>query len=142
MIDHSPDIKMRIIILHYIVPLIIYFVSFFAFSFKETIMNVIFAVLLAFVFSIILLMSKKKYLSSLSFNTGSLEIKYYTVFLNQKSSNLPLQLIQNLETKKPNVLAQYPCSLKIKYNERWLEYPILTQKLNEDVKEKLKIANH
>ena len=141
MIDHSSDIKLRIVLIYYIVQLALYIAMFWIVSFSNMVSNFIFCILLIVGFAINLLANKRKYLSALSLNKGTLEIKYHTVFLLQKSVTLLVSHIQEFETTRPNVLVQYPCALNIKHDEKWLEYPILSKKLDKDVKEKLTTAS-
>ena len=141
MVNHSSIIKRRIVLLNFVVPLVVYIVFFFVFSFDSLLANAIFVILLLVGFVINLSINRKKYLYAFSLLTDTLEVSYYNVFLQTKVVQIPLVQLTAIETTRANPIAQYPCTLNLKIVDKWEEYPIISKELNNEVKQFFASAN-
>jgi hypothetical protein len=117
------------------VPAII-FVLFFSFlSFSNTASNVVFAFLLLAAYVALLLTNKNRYLSHVFTRDGVLHIRYFTVFLIEKTVQLT-DINSDILRLSP-VSARKMCTLQVKQKKKWTRYIILHKTLHTDVAHEL-----
>lgn len=128
MVDYSSDIRFRIILVHYIVPLVMYTIAMVCFSFDETLTNVIFGAFLLLAFVLKLSLSRGKYLYAFDYSAGAFEIGYYNIFLKRKVVHVSADQLEGIATHQTDPLTQWP-TLKLKVGNRWQKYLILSKGL-------------
>lgn len=130
MVDYSADIRWRILLIHYIFPLVLYTMVIVFFSFDEAVTNVIFGALLVGAFVLNLTVPRRKYLYSFDPLSGGLEISYYTVLLKRKVVQVPADLLSGIGSIQTDPFTQCP-TLRIKVGDRWHKYTILSKGLKD-----------
>lgn len=128
MVDYSSDIRSRIILVHYIVPLVMYAIAMVCFSFDDALTNVLFGAFLLLAFVLKLSLSRGKYLYSFDYSTGTFEIGYYNIFLKRKVVHVSADQLEGIATHQTDPLTQWP-TLKLKVDNRWQKYLILSKGL-------------
>lgn len=128
MVDYSSDIRFRIILVHYIVPMVMYTIAMVCFSFDDTITNVVFGAFLLLAFGLKLSLSRGKYLYSFDYSAGTFEIGYYNIFLKRKVVQVSADQVEGITTHQTDPLTQWP-TLKIRVGNKWQKYLILSKGL-------------
>jgi hypothetical protein len=138
MTDHAASIRKSVLLLHYIVPAIIYSIFFAFLSFSNTASNIVYAFLLVAAYVTLLLTNKNRYLCHVFTRDGVLHLQYFTVFLVKKTVQIPVADVGNL-TLSP-VSAPKMCTLQVKQQNKWTRYLILQKTLHTAVTHELHAA--
>ena len=132
--DHSSDIKKLVLIVYYAMPLVMFVVLHTFLSKGDLSSDITFAVLLVIAFAILLLLNRKKFLTYANLSGTEIEIKYLTVFLRSKTLIISLGQVEAYKKTKTDLKSFQPYSIKIKRDNKWTQYLILSNKLDKDVR--------
>lgn len=130
MVDYSSDIRMRILLVHYIFPAVLYTMVILFFSFEDALANVLFGSLLVVAFILSLALSRRKYLYSFDLLNGGLEICYFNVCLKRKVVQVPAEQLAGLGWLQVDPITQCP-TLKVKVDNKWQGFSILCKGLRD-----------
>ena len=88
------------------------------------------------------LLSDNKYIHSLTLNEGSFVITYMTMFLKVGSTPLKFTDITEVRlSKRLPIAAIWPPVLKIKINNQWVSYYVLSRGLYNEIQQDISSAN-
>lgn len=130
MVDYSSDIRMRILLVHYIFPAVLYTTVMVFFSFDDALTNVLFGSLLVLAFGLSLALSRRKYLYSFDLLNGGLEVSYYNVFLKRRVVQVPAEELAGIGRLQVDPITQCP-TLKVKVDNKWQGFSILSKGLRD-----------
>jgi hypothetical protein len=130
MVNYSSDIKVRILLVHYILPLVMFTIAVTCFSFEDTLTNVVFGSLVALAFVLNLSLSRRRYLYSFDPLSGGLEISYFNVFLQRKTVQVPASELAGIGRLQVDPITQCP-TLKVKVDNKWQGFSILSKGLRD-----------
>lgn len=119
---------MRILLVHYIFPVVLYTLVLVFFSFEDTWANVLFGSLLVVAFVLSLAFSRRKYLYSFDLLSGGLEISYYNVFLKRRVVQVPAEQLAGIGWLQVDPITQCP-TLKVRVGNKWQGFSILSKGL-------------
>jgi len=130
--------KRKILLLHYLVPLIIALLALWLVLSShtkkyETYFGIVMAI--AFVFRILL--SKRRYLTRLEFSNSFLKVEYLTPLFRSADIQIGLSEITDVELTRADWFADYPAALNIKTGREWKGFQILGRKLLKQIEEEI-----
>ena len=88
-----------------------------------------------------ILLSTRKYLISYTTGASSLEIKYLTSLLKQKTYNISISEVAEIEIVKHNWFSDSPASLNLKQGKDWIGFYLVDKKLTEIVENQVDITD-
>lgn len=119
---------MRILLVHYIFPVVLYTMVMLFFSFEDTLSNVIFGSLLVLAFVLNLVLTRRKYLYSFDLINDGLEISYFNVFLQRRVVQVPAGQLAGIGWLQVDPITQCP-TLKVRVSNKWQGFSILSKGL-------------
>ena len=130
MVDYSADIRWRILLVHYIFPVVLYTLVMVFVSFDDALSNVIFGSLLVVAFALSLALSRRKYLYSFDPLNDGLEVSYYNVFLQRRVVQVPASELAGIGWLQVDPITQCP-TLKVRVGNKWQGFSILSKGLRD-----------
>lgn len=131
---------MRILLVHYIFPAVLYTLVLVFLSFEDALANVIFGSLLVLAFGLSLALTRRKYLYSFDLVNGGLEISYYNVFLRRRVVQVSAGELAGIGWVQIDPITQCP-TLKVRVADKWQGFSILSKGLRDAARLFFRAAN-
>jgi hypothetical protein len=138
--DQTSNIKLRIILITFAMPVSFAIVMLVAHISQNLFFNVFIAFALLVGTLVRISVIKRKYITRFTITHNKLTVHYLDPFLQPKVDEFEINQLQDMELTLTNWLTAYPAAVNIKFHENWTTFHIVSKQLFDIIKGRIASA--